>query len=134
MLIFIVMSDIGVNDLLKAILAERFKKGVRSKYPECYLWIDDKVWLIMSAGVFNLGAGWILPHAKTNELVIKELDKLGIEYVRATIGVFASNHDDIRLYKSGGIENVYQALINVERRLVKMGRIPQNRILPEEVD
>lgn len=118
------------NGLLKAILAERFQKGVRSKYPRCYLWINDKVWLIMSMGVLNLGAGLILPHAESNEIVIKELEKLGIEYICANIGVFASNHDDWRLYQSGGVDDVFKVLVNVERRLLKMGRIPHNRIFP----
>lgn len=111
---------------------DRFKQGIRSQYPEYYLWIDDKVWLIMSIGVFNLGAGFSTPHLNVNNEVARELDKLHISYYEACIGVFASDHDDIRLYKTGTVENVYKALVNVENRLLGMKRIPFNRIIRTE--
>ncbi len=95
--------------IFNAILTDRSGLGIRSRYPRYYVWNGDKLYLVGSISVMNMGV--CNSHIRRfNEVVGKLLNKQEISYLIQDISAHSSRMAPINSYTEYTPEGVWKGM------------------------
>jgi hypothetical protein len=119
------------KEILKAILKEQNRTGIRSKYPYYYLWIEDRLLIYWHMEVLYKPCYYSDSPYVVNKEVIPHLNVRGIDYFVRNIYINMGAAKSIEIFRYG---SSYQGLLKNERLLIRWGETTASPISEDDAE